>query len=807
MFQTFLAQAQSAAPQQMPGGGIGSFFVPLIFIFIMYFVMIRPQKKRQQQQQQLTSSLKTGDRIVTNAGIHGLISNVKENTALGLDIQGGTSFLIRLKGGDKEVTKAMLDQAVEVIRKRVDYFGGGEPIISPVGSDRILVQIPGLDTAKIQEARDQLSRVAKLEFRLVYPDNGERLREIDQGKQVIPPEYRIETYKQQHQAEGEKPIEERLLVKKKADLAGDRVSGAGASYERDGWAVHLRFDSEGAKQFGNITAANVHHRFAIVLDGVIQSAPVIQDAIYGGDAQITGRFTEEEARGLASVLENPLQTPVSIEEERSVSPTLGLDSIRASILAGLLGLAITLVCVAVYYKIPGLIANLALIINLILLVGALTLFHFVLTLPGIAGIILTIGLSVDANVLIYERLREEMALGKSLKVAVKAAYEKAFSSIFDANVTTLITAAILFWQASGPVKGFAISLTLGILASLFTALIVGRNFLGWFVDTERLKRISMLHLISSKHIDFLGKGFLACMCSLALLLAGATAFYIRGERNFGVDFRGGDLITMSAPNKIDVGQVRDALKPIGFADASIQESAQGGKSYITVRTPLNTSDKVEKQIIQAMPNAAFKVEGSERVGALVGGELARNSLVALGLGILGILIFVTFRFELSFAVGAIVALLHDVLITVGMFSLFGRELTLTMVGAVLTIAGYSINDTIVVYDRIREGLASGRRGSIEQIMNESINQTLSRTILTSTVTVIPILCLFLFGGAVLRDFSLAIIIGVAIGTYSSIFIASPIVLWWSRARGRGAAALRREVTEKATTAANPLAQR
>lgn len=440
----------------------------------------------------------------------------QKKIALGLDIQGGTSFLIRLKAGDKQVTKGMLDQAVEVIRKRVDYFGGGEPIISPVGNDRILVQIPGLDTAKIQEARDQLSRVAKLEFRLVYPDNGQKLKAIDEGKDVIPPEFRIETYKLQR--EGEKPVEERLLIKKKADLAGDRVSGAGASYERDGWVVHLRFDSEGAKKFGDITAANVHHRFAIVLDGLIQSAPVIQDAIYGGDAQITGHFTEEEARGLASVLENPLQTPVSIEEERSVSPTLGLDSIRASILAGLVGLAITLVCVAIYYKIPGLVANLALIINLILLVGALTMFHFVLTLPGIAGIVLTIGLSVDANVLIYERLREEMALGKSLKVALNTAYEKAFSSIFDANVTTLITAAILFWKASGPVKGFAISLTLGILASLFTALIVGRNCLGWFVDTGKLKRISMLHLISAHNINFLGRGFIACMCSLALLL-------------------------------------------------------------------------------------------------------------------------------------------------------------------------------------------------------------------------------------------------------------------------------------------------
>jgi SecD/SecF fusion protein len=741
----------------------------------------------------------------------------KEKIQLGLDIQGGTSFLIRLMGGDKEVNKGMLDQAVEVIRKRIDYFGVSEPVISPVGNDRILVQIPGLDTAKIQEAREQLSRVAKLEFRLVYPDNGERLRAIDEGKEVIPPEYRIETYKMA--AEGSamkdesgetvggtsKTKEERLLVKKKADLGGDRVKESHAYYGNEGWTVQLKFDGEGAKQFGKITEQYKGHRFAIVLDGVIQSAPVIRDAIYGGDAIISGRFDEKEARGLSSVLENPLQTPVSIEEERSVSPTLGMDSIRASIMAGLLGLAITLVCVLLYYRLPGLVANLALIVNLILLVGALTMFRFVLTLPGIAGIILTIGLSVDANVLIFERLREEMALGKSLKVAMETAYQKAFSSIFDANVTTLITAIILFFNAAGPVKGFAISLTFGILASLFTALIVGRNALGWTVDTGRVKKISMLHLISSQNINFLGKGFLACMCSLALILAGATSFYIKGEKNFGVDFRGGDLVTLSSPAVIDVGQVRDALKPIGLADASIQESAQSGKNYITIRSPLHTSDKVEKQIIQTMPGANFKVERSERVGALVGGELAKSSLVALALGILGILIFVTFRFELSFAVGAIVALLHDVIITVGVFSLLGRELTLTMVGAVLTIAGYSINDTIVVYDRIREGLAGGKRGTIEEIMNSSINQTLSRTILTSTVTLIPILCLFFFGGAVLRDFSLAIIVGVVVGTYSSIFIASPIVLWWTRARGKSTSTLRREVTQK-PTAANPLAR-
>jgi len=716
---------------------------------------------------------------------------------LGLDIQGGTSFLIRLIPGEKQITRAMLDQAVEVIRKRVDYFGGGEPVISPVGNDRILVQIPGLDTAKIQEARDQLSRVAKLEFALVHPQNNELVKKIEAGEAIIPPDYRLVVYK--YDVGENKKAEEKLLIHKKPDLTGDHITHAFATFQNE-WQVSLELDSVGAKRFDELAAAHYHERFAILLDGEVKSAPTINAQYFGGRAVISGgRMGEQEARALSSVLENPLQTPVSIEEERSVSPTLGMDSIRSSIIAGLMGLAITMVCVMIYYRFLGLIANLALIVNLVLLIGALTMFRFVLTLPGIAGIILTIGLAVDASVLIYERLREELALGKSMKVAVQTAYEKAFSSIFDANVTTLITAAILFWKASGPVKGFAISLTLGILASLFTALIVGRNVLSWFVDTGRLTRVKMLHLISSKNINFLGKGFLACMCSLALLIAGASAFYIRGEKNFGVDFRGGDLVTLSTTQNVSVHQVREALKPLHLEDAAIQQSSQGGKTYITIRGPLNTSDKIEKQIMQTLPSAGFRVERSERVGALVGGELAKTSLAALGLGILGILIFVTFRFELSFAVGAIVALLHDVLMTVGVFALVGRELTLTMVGAVLTIAGYSINDTIVVYDRIREGLASGRRGTIEEIMNSSINQTLSRTILTSTVTVIPIVCLFLFGGAVLRDFSLAIIIGVVVGTYSSIFIASPIVLWWTRARGGGTSSLRKEITQKATS--------
>ena len=264
----------------------------------------------------------------------------EKNIRFGLDIQGGTRFNIRLVKTDKDISKSMLDQAVEVIRKRVDQFGTSEPVITPVGNDRIEVQIPGLSTETIAQAREQLSRVAKLEFRLVYPDNGQTLQKIESGEQIIPPEYKVETYT--HPAEGnEKPVEEKLLVKKKADLGGNHVRQSAAYYGNEGWTVQLGFDGEGAKTFGKITEQNVGHRFAIVLDGVIQSAPVIRTAIYNGDAIITGKFGEQEARSLASVLENPLQTPVSIEEERSVSPTLGLDSIRASVIAGLLGLVVT----------------------------------------------------------------------------------------------------------------------------------------------------------------------------------------------------------------------------------------------------------------------------------------------------------------------------------------------------------------------------------------------------------------------------------------------------------------------------------
>jgi SecD/SecF fusion protein len=707
---------------------------------------------------------------------------------LGLDLQGGTSFLLRLVDESGEgIAPATLDQAIEVIRKRVDQFGVSEPVIAAQGRDRILVQIPGLDTAQLANTKQQLQRVAKLEFSLVHPQSDSLLAAIDAGEGVLPPGYVIKEYRDR--VEGREQTF-RLLVKQRPDLTGDRVTSANAYYDVQGFGVSMNLDAEGGKMFGDLTGNNVGQRLAILLDGEVQSAPNIRQAIYGGQAVITGNFSDQEARNLASVLENPLRTPVEIEETRSVSASLGSDSIRSGVGAGILGLGLTLLFVLLYYRLAGLVACLALSVNLVLLFGAMSMFNFVLTLPGIAGIILTIGMAIDANVLIYERLREEMKAGKTLGAAVNSAYDKAFSAIFDANVTTLITSAILFWQATGPVKGFAITLTLGIIASMFSALLFTRTVFGFMLDNFGLKKLTMLDWIPARKFNFLGKRHLALALSAVLILGSIGFFAWRGEKNFGVDFTGGDLVVLSSIEQVPLADLRRSVESANLGETTLQTSLEEGREFVTVQSKFGTTDAIVAKLQQDFPAAQWAIEQSDTVGPRIGNELAGRSLFALALGLLGILIYVTVRFEFSFALGAIVALLHDVIITIGVFSMLGREISLVMVGAVLTIAGYSINDTIVVFDRVREGLMSGRRGTVAQIMNECINETLGRTILTGGTTLLATAALFFLGGPVLSDFALAIIIGVLVGTYSSIFVAAPIVLWWSKRTGKS---IKREV--------------
>jgi SecD/SecF fusion protein len=497
-------------------------------------------------------------------------------------------------------------------------------------------------------------------------------------------------------------------------------------------------------------------------------------------------------------LENPLRVPLKIEETRSVSSTLGEDSIRSGVLAGLAGFAMTVLFIMVYYRIPGLIAIFGLLVNVILLFGMMGMFHFVLTLPGIAGIILTIGMAVDANVLIYERLREETANGKSLAAAVDAAYDKAFSAIFDANLTTLITAVILIWQASGSVRGFAVTLTLGIIASMFAALLATRTAFRFLVDVWGVKKMSMLNLIPKKRFDFLGMRGIAAAISICLIGGSILVIGMRGEKNLGIDFRGGDLLVIDSKTPIQPDEAREAVAKLGLGDTTIQFEREGMKEMLSFRTPSGTSDQVLTTLKSAFPDRGVTPVAQDTVGPLIGMEFAKRAIWALALGMVGILLYVTFRFEFSFALGAVVALLHDVIITLGIFSLVGGELSLVMVGAVLTIAGYSINDTIVVFDRIREALKNSEKGGIRTIMNRAINDTLGRTLLTGGTTVLSVAALYFFGGAVLRDFSFAMLVGLAVGTYSSIFVAAPIVFWWSKLSGKS---IRKEILESEQAAA------
>jgi len=708
---------------------------------------------------------------------------------LGLDLRGGTSFLLQLvPQNGQEITGDMLQQAVEVIRKRVDKFGVSEPVIAPQGDRRILVQIPGLDPAQIQSTKEQLQQVAKLEFAEVHRDSDTLIPQIEKGDAIIPPGFVIREHVQNIQG---KDVTEKLLIKKEADLTGDHVTKAFAFFDNQGYGVSLNLDSQGGQTFFDLTTALAPHkgRLAILLDGKVQSAPAIRNGpIAGGQAQITGNFKEKEARELASVLENPLRTPVTIEETRSVSPTLGADSIRSGIVSGIGGLGLVMLFVLFYYRLAGCVALLGLLINIVILFGLMAMFHFVLSLPGIAGIILTIGLSVDANVLLYERLREELASGKSLGAAIDGAYSKAFSAIFDANATTLITAGILFWQATGPVRGFSVTLMLGIIASLFSAILFTRTAFRWMMKFAGLKRLTMANLAPRHQFDFLGKRVLAVVISV-ILIGGSLAFFAkRGANNFGIDFRGGDLLVVDAQPTLSVAEARAALEPLHLTEETIQQEQAGTQQMLAIRSAEDTSAKIFGTLKASFPDRKVTAAQQEKVGAQIGLEFAKKALLAFGLGMLGILIYVTLRFEFSFAVGALVALLHDVIITVGVFSLTGGELSLVMVGAILTIAGYSINDTIVVYDRIREGLRHRTGGSIEALMNRSINETLGRTMLTGGLTLLSVASLFFFGGAVLKDFAFVILIGILVGTYSSVFVASPIVLWCSKLGAKRAAA-------------------
>ncbi len=725
--------------------------------------------------------------------------SAKPNLKGGIDLIGGSSFIVEIQPGkdnngqELAVEPDAVQQAIATLSDRLSGSGLSDNLMQPLGENRIIIEMPGVGDERRAEIRDIIERTARLEMKEVHPQSDQLTSEIESGAQLPPPGYKLYTFPIIDE-ESQKTVGTRkMLLNTRNIVGGEMVQLARATQNIGEIAVLLTKD--GGKRVSNSTGKMQigRDRMAVVLDGQGLIAPTVQASL-GREFVINGLDGKEEVRRIVFALNNPLKNPLEILSERNVTARYGAEVVHQGINAAVAGLAITLLFVLIYYRFAGIIALLGLTVNMIILFGAMAMFGATFTLPGIAGIVLTIGIAVDANVLIYERLREEMAAGKPLGSALKAAYEKAFSAIFDANITSLMTALILLWRASDQMKGFAITLTIGILASMFAALIATRVFFFWGNDTGVMKKLTFMNLVPERTIRFLEMRRPAFMISGLLLIGSLVLLGTKRDDSLGIDFLGGSIINiqLDAGSNLTAADARAAYADLTLTKAATAqlETVPGSDSSILSIKCAEADLAQIKEALRANIDVLGEKDGDlykiviqdNTIAASLGGEFLHNSLWALGIGLFAVLIYISLRFEFSFAIGAFAALIHDVVITVGVIVLLGTELSLIHVGAILTIAGYSINDTIIIFDRIRESLLI-KRGSIKDVMNIAINATLSRTILTSGTTFMTVLVLFIFGGGAMKDFSLAIIIGILVGTYSSIFIASPLVYLWSKARG------------------------
>jgi len=711
---------------------------------------------------------------------------LEEKINLGLDLKGGMHLILKVETEklDENASKDAVVRAIEILRNRIDGLGVGEPVIQRQGEDQIIVQLPGITDR--DRAISMIGQVAQLEFTLVN-DSPELMAKALEGN--VP-----EGYVLKHTKEDKKPI----LLEAEAALMGEAIADAQVDFNTAGFGeprISLTFNSKGAKEFSNITRKHVGERLAIVLDGEILSSPNIKEPILSGRGEISGQFDFDEASLLALALRSgSLPAPMRIEEERTIGPLLGQDSINAGIEATAIGGVLVLAFMLLYYIKAGIISDLALVLNLILIVGFMGFLNIMLpesqvtlTLPGIAGIILTLGMAVDANVLINERIREEIDNGRPLYAAISNGFTKALKAIIDSNSTTLIAAFMLFQFGSGPIKGFAVTLSLGLIASLFTSIFVTRTLFLSLLELNVLKSLPMLRIFHETKIDFVKKRFICFALSGILLLGVMVIFFQNQATAYGIDFAGGQIQEYRFEKPIDAEHLRGLFAKNGIEDVVIQiaDTRQPETGLIVQNVILRSSEdsysavaEVFKQGLSDNPHTLLRVE---KVGPVVGKTLRQRALFAIIFALGGILIFVGFRFHhFDFATAGVIALLHDVILTMGLLVALGRQIDLLVVTALLTIAGYSINDTIIIYDRVRENMTKMRKSSMAEIINTSINQTLGRTILTTVTTLLVVAALYFLGGEVLNTFALCLIIGFIAGTYSTIFIASPLVLAWQK---------------------------
>ena len=785
-------------------------------------------------------------------------------------------YQIRLdESGLEQYSEQAIDQVMVVLRNRIDAFGVAEPSIRrEANRPRIIVELPGAkDSSKPLQI---VKTMGRLEFKMVEKSPTGAIAWSGSADTPPPNDIPEGTEIRYHSDDGTALANSWYVVQSPVLLSGDRIKNARETQGNTSFeiVVSMSFDSQGTRKFGELTTNHVGELLAILLDGKIQSAPRINEPIRGGNAQISGDFTFEEAQYLANILKaGAFPVGVKIAEERTVGPTLGQEAIDDGVRAAVIGMGVVLIFMLIYYRLSGIVAIIALAFNMLIILGALAGFGAALTLPGLAGLVLTIGMAVDANVLIFERIREELRTGKTVWSAIETGYQKAFWTILDANVTTLAVAAVLYHFGTGPIKGFAITLGIGIFASMFTAIVVTREIYGWVLGGRNVERLSIgREVIRNTTISFLSRSRMGFTVSAILIIIGIVSLVLHNGPNFGIDFRGGVKTYAKFNRAVTQPELSAKLTELGYERSTIQVDASKQEASIDIGysrefesqrvvVPLTadpgdaTAQSVQvsaaQERVRFQPGDAIQlIEGEHRlrneireviegedtvtfmladeigvdltqaaqiqvqasvgqiltgallqgdgdwrampravnvseVGPSVGKDLKWAALWSVIWSIVILLFYISWRFEFRFAIGAIAALIHDVLITLGVFSVLVKEINLPTVAAFLTIIGYSLNDTIVVFDRIRENSTLLKGTDFAEVINRSINQSLSRTVVTSLTTLFVVLVIFLqtAAGQEINTFALALIVGVIVGTYSSVFIASPIIhLWHLRRR-------------------------
>ncbi|MFF0289061.1 protein translocase subunit SecD [Streptomyces sp. NPDC005262] len=701
---------------------------------------------------------------------------------LGLDLQGGTRMVLQAQ--DSATAKAdreSTDRTLEVLRRRIDSLGVSEPTLTRSGEDRIIVELP--DVQDPRKAAEVVGRTAQLSFHAVRGPGTEQQKGKATGL-TLPDE------------------DGRLLSLGPARLTGAGVKDAGASFDAQqgaGWTVALDFHKGAGRDWTRLTGEAACHpaqderrRVAIVLDHQVISSPQVAPSVGcdvglpSGSTQITGSFGADEARDLALLIKGgALPLPVEIVEQRTVGPTLGAAAIDASARAALIGAAATALFITFVYRLFGALAATALAAYGVISYAALVALGVTLTLPGLAGFVLAIGMAVDANVLVFERAREEYAerSGRSLRSAMTAGFRNAWSAVADSNVTTLIAAGLLFFLGSGPVKGFGVTLAIGVLASMFSALVIARalteiasrsRFVGDYRGVNGIARPGRVRTwLARRDPQLFRTPRRWLLISTALIAVAVLGVVVRGV-NLGVEFTGGRLVEYSTSRPVDVETARTVLAGAGFGDAEVTTAGAGD---LSVRT--GDLDNHEEHALRA----ALAEEGGrttkvrdELIGPSLGDELRRNALIALAVAVFVQLAYLAVRFRWTFALASVAALVHDVILLVGAFAWLGRTVDGIFLAALLTVIGYSVNDSVVVFDRVRELWAKARRESVSTIANRAVLQTVPRTVNTGMGALFILAALAVLGGDSLEDFALALLIGICVGTYSSVLTAVPVAL-------------------------------